>query len=107
MPNDTNGKELADCKDPKCPIHGTLGARGAVFTGAVVSDKAKKTVIVEVEYIKYIYKYERYLRKRSRIPAYNPTCISAKAGDIVKIAETRKLSKTKNFAVTEILKSAK
>lgn len=74
------------------------------FEGLVVSDKAKRTVIVEVDYNRYAYKYERLLRKRSRIPAHNPECISAKANDVVNIAETRRLSKTKSFVVTGVVK---
>ncbi|MDE1870242.1 MAG: 30S ribosomal protein S17 [Candidatus Micrarchaeota archaeon] len=92
------------CEDPKCAIHGGLKTRGAEFTGKIVSAKAKKTAIVERDYTRYIYKYERYLRKRSRIPAHNPECIGAKEGDVVKIAESRKLSKTKNFVITSVVK---
>ncbi|MGC8676262.1 MAG: 30S ribosomal protein S17 [Candidatus Micrarchaeia archaeon] len=101
-----DGKSGEICNDPKCPIHGSLKTHGAVLTGKVVSSKAAKTAIVEIPYTRFLYKYERYLRKRSKIPAYNSQCISAKAGDIVKIAETRKLSKTKSFAVIEIVKRA-
>jgi len=93
-----------ECKDPKCPIHGSLKTRGAQFSGLVVSDKAKKSAIIEVNYTIYTHKYERYLRKRSRIPAYNPECINAKTGDVVTIAETRRLSKTKSFVVTNVVK---
>lgn len=95
-----------ECNDPHCAVHGFVKTRGAELVGAVVSDRAKKTVIVEREYTKYIYKYERSLRKRSRIPAHNPDCMGAKIGDIVKIAETRKISKTKAFVVTGIVKKA-
>ncbi|MEM0147112.1 MAG: 30S ribosomal protein S17 [Candidatus Micrarchaeaceae archaeon] len=101
-----NENELANCNDPKCPIHGTLRTHGAVITGTVVSSKATKTAIVEIAYTIYLHKYERYLRKKSRIPAYNPLCLSAKEGDTVKIAESRKLSKTKAFAVIDIVKRA-
>ncbi len=65
-----------ECKDPKCPIHGSLKTRGARLSGIVVSDKGKKSAIIEVNYTIYNNKYERYLRKRSRIPAYNPECIT-------------------------------
>ena len=74
------------------------------FEGLVVSAKAKKTVIVEVNYNRFVYKYERSLRKRSRIPAHNPDCIGAKLNDLVNIAETRRLSKTKSFVVTNVVK---
>ncbi len=97
---------MPECNDPHCPIHGTLKTRGAELEGLVVSDKAKKTVIIEREYTKFVYKYERSLRKRSRIPAHNPECIGAKTGDRVKIAESRKISKTKSFVVTGILKKS-
>ncbi|MGC8710093.1 MAG: 30S ribosomal protein S17 [Candidatus Micrarchaeia archaeon] len=96
-----------ECNDPRCPIHGSIKVRGVELMGTVVSDKAKKTVIVEREYTRYMYKYERSLRKRSRIPAHNPDCINAKVGDIVRIGETRRMSKTKSFVVTAIVKKAK
>lgn len=94
------------CNDPDCPVHGSLKVRGARFTGPVVSSKAKKTAIVRIDYTMYLHKYERYLRKHSRIPAHNPECIGAKTGDIVNIAETRRLSKTKSFVITDIAKQA-
>ena len=59
---------------------------------------------VEVDYTRYIYKFERYLRKRSHIPAHNPECMGVKQGDTVEIAETRRLSKTKSFVVTNVIK---
>ncbi len=93
-----------ECNDVKCPVHGNLSTRGIKLSGKVVSAKAKKTAIVEIDYTKYMYKYERYLRKRSRIPAYNPDCMAAKEGDTVNIDETRRLSKTKSFVVTSIVK---
>ncbi len=93
-----------ECTDKRCPIHGEASPRGIQLTGRVVSDKAKKTVIVETESASYMYKYERFLRKRSRIPAHNPDCIGAKTGNLVNIAESRRLSKTKTFVVTGIVK---
>ena len=94
------------CNDKKCPFHGNVKIRGVTLVGKVVSAKMQKSVIVEREYLHYIPKYERYERRRSRIPAHNPPCINAKEGDIVKIAECRPLSKTKHFVVIEILKRA-
>ena len=93
-----------ECNDPKCPIHGSLKTRGAEIEGVVVSAKAKKTAIIEHAYSTFLNKYERSPRKNSRIPAYNPECLNAEVGDTVVIVETRKLSKTKAFAVTKIVK---
>ena len=55
-----------------------LKTRGNEIEGIVVSDKAKKSVIVEHAYTTFLTKYERSLRKTSRIAAYNPECINAR-----------------------------
>ena len=92
------------CEDPKCPWHGSLPVRGHVIEGRVVSAKAQRTAIIERKYLQFIPKYERYERRHSRVVAYKPDCIDVKAGDVVKIAECRPLSKTKKFVVVEVLK---
>ena len=94
---------MAECTDKKCPVHGEISVRGNVFTGAVISAKPNKTVIVERPMVKFVPKYERYTKSKSRITAHNPECINAKEDDVVKIGETRKLSKTKSFVVIEII----
>lgn len=83
-----------------------LSVRGARLVGKVVSDKNKKTVVVERDMIKKITKYKRMARGRSRIQAHNPDEIGAKVGDIVRIGETRKISKTKSWTVIEIVSKA-
>lgn len=88
-----------ECDDKKCPFHGKVRVRGSIFEGVVVSDKMKNTVIVMREYLQYVPKYKRYMRKRSRIPSHNPPCITARTGDRVIIGETRPLSKTVHFVV--------
>ncbi len=95
------------CTDDKCAIHGGVKIRGNVFIGRVVSAKADKTVTVERTITHYVQKYERYKNVRSKMAAHNPRCIGAKENDIVKIGETRKLSKTKAFAVLGIEGHAK
>lgn len=92
-----------ECNDEHCFVHGALSTRGAVVEGRVVSDKAKRTVIVERDLTMKIPKYERYARTRSRIAAHNPDCIHAKMGDNVRIAECRKISKMKAWTVIKIV----
>ncbi len=94
------------CNSPKCPFHGTLSVRGRIFVGKVISDKMTNTVSVEWERIVKVPKYERYMTKRSRVKAHNPSCINAKLGDEVIIGECRPLSKTKKFVVLQIIKRA-
>lgn len=79
--------------------------RGITLEGVVVSTKPKKTVIIRRDYVKYIPKYERYERRHSKIAAHLPSCMKdkVKEGIRVKIAECRKISKTKNFVVIEVI----
>jgi len=88
-----------ECTDRNCPFHGTLSVRGRTFEGVVMSDKMQRTVVVELEHVHKVAKYERYERRTSRHAAHNPPCISARTGDRVKIAECRRLSKTVSFVV--------
>ena len=90
------------CEDANCPFHGTLPVRGQVITGKVVSDRMMGTVVVQRDYFHYVRKYNRYEKRSSRYHAHNPSCIQAKVGDMVKIAECRPLSKTTTFVVVEV-----
>ena len=75
-----------------------------VLTGTVVSDKPEKTITVMVE----IYKKHRLYGKRvkqSKKFAAHDEMNQAKIGDVVKITETRPLSKTKRFRLLEIVES--
>lgn len=83
-----------------------ISIRGARLVGKVVSDKSKKTVVVERDVTKKVSKYKRRARGRSRIQAHNPDEIGAKVGDTVRIGETRKISKTKSWIVIEIISKA-
>jgi small subunit ribosomal protein S17 len=87
------------CEDPKCAWHGKLPVRGRIFSGIVKSSKSHNTAIVEWGYHKMIPKYESYERRKTRVTAHNPSCIHAREGDTVTIAECRSLSKTKHFVV--------
>ncbi len=95
-----------ECEEQYCPFHGTLSVRGRLLEGTVVSTRMQKSVVVRFSYTKYDKKYERYARMSSRITAHSTPCIPVKVGDIVRIAECRPLSKTKNFVVVEVVKEA-
>ncbi|NPA22399.1 MAG: 30S ribosomal protein S17 [Candidatus Micrarchaeota archaeon] len=78
--------------------------RGISVRGKVVSTKAKNTVTIERTFIVRIPKYKRYMRKRSKIHAHVPDGISLRVGDEVIAQQTRKISKTKAWVVTKVVK---
>ena len=91
----------------KCPFYGDLPVRGQILEGTVVSTDMDKTVVVEREYDVAVPKYDRQMKRRSRIPAHVPGVLEPlSVGDTVKIAETRPLSKTKSHVVVEITEEA-
>jgi small subunit ribosomal protein S17 len=86
---------------------GAVSVRGHIRQGTVVSDRSKKTVVVESDTLDYFPKYKRYARSKSRLHVHNPDSIMAKLGDLVEVAECRKISKTKAWIVTKIITKAK
>lgn len=90
------------CENRYCPFCGSLSLRGKIVTGTVVSHKAKNMVVVEREYSRFIDKYKRYERSKSRLHAFVSDCMDVIEGNRVKIAECRPLSKTISFAVVEV-----
>jgi len=99
-------ENMSKAYDSKDPFFGNIKVRGRVFVGKVVSDRMQKTATVEWPGRKFNKKYERFELRRTRVKAHNPESINARTGDTVKIAETRPLSKTKNFVIIEIVSKA-
>ena len=74
--------------------------------GTVVSDKGDKTIVVKVDTIKAHPKYKKVVRRSKKFHAHDEQN-SAKIGDVVRIVETRPVSKTKNWRLAEIVEVAK
>jgi small subunit ribosomal protein S17 len=75
-------------------------------TGRVVSDSMDKTAVVEVVDSAAHPTYGKIVRRNKRLKAHDERN-EASTGDIVRIAETRPLSKTKRWRVVEIVEKAK
>src|SRR5216684_461574 len=74
--------------------------------GVVVSDAMDKTIVVKVDTIRSHPRYKKVIRRSIKFHAHDEQN-SAKAGDVVRIIETRPLSKTKNWRLAEIVEAAK
>jgi small subunit ribosomal protein S17 len=70
--------------------------------GRVVSDKMDKTVVVAVDYVRRHPLYHKRITRTSKFMAHDERN-ECKPGDIVRIEETRPLSKHKRWIVREIL----
>jgi small subunit ribosomal protein S17 len=74
-------------------------------TGRVVSDKMEKTIVVAVENLVEHPLYKKRVRRTRKFHAHDENG-EAHIGDIVRIAETRPLSKTKTWRLQEIIRKA-
>lgn len=73
--------------------------------GRVVSDKMQKTIVVAVESLKRHPIYKRTYKQTTKFKAHDEHN-SARIGDMVRIEETRPLSKEKRWRLIEILTRA-
>lgn len=75
-------------------------------TGEVVSNKMQKTISVKVSHMVKHAKYGKYMKTSSVFKAHDEKG-EAKIGDVVRIYETRPLSKTKRWALAAIVEAKK
>jgi len=74
--------------------------------GVVVSDAMDKTIVVKVDVIKSHSRYKKVIRRSVKFHAHDERN-EAHVGDVVRIVETRPLSKTKRWRLVEVLEVAK
>jgi small subunit ribosomal protein S17 len=74
--------------------------------GVVVSAAMDKTIVVRVDVVKAHPRYKKVVRRSQRFHAHDEQN-QAKAGDVVRIVETRPLSKMKNWRLAEVVEAAK
>ena len=92
-------EEKLSCADRDCPVHGSLKSRGRKFKG-IVTKKNPRRIAIEFERIIYLRKYERYMKKKTRIHARLPDCMKdIEIGDYIEVQECRPLSKIIHFVV--------
>ena len=76
--------------------------RRKVLVGRVTSDKMDKTIVVQVERLKRHNLYGKVIRFHTKYKAHDEHN-QAREGDLVKIIESRPISKEKRWALVEIL----
>ncbi|OPX35767.1 30S ribosomal protein S17 [candidate division KSB1 bacterium 4484_188] len=74
--------------------------------GVVVSDKMDKTAVVSVERLVKHPTYKKYIKRTSKFKAHDEKN-ECHVGDLVKIMETRPLSRTKRWRIVEVIEKVK
>ncbi|HTA13595.1 MAG TPA: 30S ribosomal protein S17 [Solirubrobacteraceae bacterium] len=83
----------------------TEGAR-KVRQGVVVSDKADKTITVRIDVARRHRRYEKIVRSSSTLHAHDENN-EAHEGDVVRVVESRPLSRTKRWKLVDVLEKAR
>jgi len=78
-------------------------SRRKQMVGIVVSDKMEKTIVVRIDRSAKHAEYGRVISKSTKVMAHDEKKES-KAGDKVRIEETRPLSKSKRWRLIEVIK---
>jgi small subunit ribosomal protein S17 len=103
-----NDEPSKECNDQFCPFHGSkpLKLRGRSFEGKVIK-KLHGRLTIQNERTFYVPKYERYEKRKTKLHARLPDCLSdeIQVGDLVRITECRPVSKIIHFVVDKKIKS--
>ena len=96
----TNKEKQESKKESKFVV----GTRGKTFEGTVVK-KFGARAVVEFDRTVKVAKYERFMRKTTRVHSRIPNNLDVNVGDYVKVQECRPLSKIIHSVVINIIRS--
>jgi small subunit ribosomal protein S17 len=96
----------APAAEPLAPVHAAVEGARRVRQGIVVSDKAEKTITVRIDIARRHRRYEKIVRSSSTVHAHDENN-DANEGDVVRVIESRPLSRTKRWALVDVLERAR
>jgi small subunit ribosomal protein S17 len=76
------------------------------LVGTVVSNKMEKTIVIRIERRTLHPLYKKYITRTKKIKAHDEGNL-CQIGDLVKVIESRPLSKDKHWNLLEVLEKAK
>jgi small subunit ribosomal protein S17 len=88
------------------PVHAPAEGARRVRQGVVVSDKANKTITVRIDVARRHRRYEKILRSSSTLHAHDENN-EAHEGDVVRVVESRPLSRTKRWRLVDVMERAR
>jgi small subunit ribosomal protein S17 len=87
------------------PVHALVEGTRKVRQGIVVSDKAEKTITVRIDVARRHRRYKKIVRSSNTLHAHDENN-DAHEGDIVRVIESRPLSRTKRWRLVDVLERA-
>lgn len=92
--------------EPLAPVHAPVQGAPKTRLGTVVSDKASKTITVRIDVARRHRRYEKIVRSSSTLHAHDENN-EAHVGDLVRVVESRPLSRTKRWRLVDVLERAR
>ena len=92
--------------EPLAPVHAPVEGTRRVRQGIVVSHKAEKTITVRIDIARRHRRYEKIVRSSSTVHAHDENN-DAHEGDVVRVIESRPLSRSKRWALVDVLERAR
>ena len=96
----------APAAEPLAPVHAAVQGAPKTRLGTVVSDKAEKTITVRIDVARRHRRYEKIVRSSSTLHAHDENN-EAHVGDVVRVIESRPLSRTKRWKLVDVLERAR
>jgi small subunit ribosomal protein S17 len=99
-------RATAPAREPLAPVHAPVEGARKLRQGVVVSDKADKTITVRIDVARRHRRYEKIVRSSSTLHAHDENN-DAHEGDVVRVVESRPLSRTKRWKLVDVLERAR
>jgi small subunit ribosomal protein S17 len=99
-------RAMAPAPQALAPVHPPTEGTRRVRQGVVVSDKADKTITVRIDVARRHRRYEKIVRSSSTLHAHDENN-DAHEGDVVRVIESRPLSRTKRWRLVDVLERAR
>jgi small subunit ribosomal protein S17 len=99
-------RAVAPAREPLAPVHAPVEGTRRERQGIVISDKAEKTITVRIDVARRHRRYEKIVRSSSTLHAHDENN-DAHEGDVVRVIESRPLSRTKRWKLVDVVERAR
>ena len=91
---------------PRAPVHAAVEGTRRMRQGIVISDKAAKTITVRIDVARRHRRYEKIVRSSSTLHAHDENNDANERGT-VRVIQSRPLSRSKRWALVDVIERAR